>query len=156
VSRRIALVVLIVIGLFWSAALIAAPVGAAPRLSALTYAAGSLICHQRTERSFHYEGAQYPVCARCLGLYAGAAGGVLLWACIAGLGVTPRARAARITRPSRVRGMLIVVALPTMATVLAYWLGWWDAGNVVRAACALPLGAAIAAVIAAVAAGDLR
>lgn len=96
------------------------------------------------------------MCARCLGLYAGAVGGVLLWAGIAGLGPTPRARAAYMTRPSVVRRILIGVALPTVASVAASALGWWDAGNVVRAALALPLGATIAAVVAAVAAADLR
>ncbi|MGL4589873.1 MAG: DUF2085 domain-containing protein [Mycoplasmatales bacterium] len=28
-------------------------------------------CHQKPERSFHYHGYQYPVCARCTGLYLG-------------------------------------------------------------------------------------
>ena len=37
------------------------------------YAIGSLICHQLPERSFHLWGAQLPVCARCTGIYAGAA-----------------------------------------------------------------------------------
>ena len=127
-----------------------------PRVSALTYAAGALICHQRPERSFHHDGAQYPVCARCLGLYVGGAGGVLLWASLSGLGAAPRARAAKIMRPKVIQRILIIVALPTLVTVVASWLGWWHSGNVVRAACALPLGAAIAAAIAAVAAGDLR
>jgi hypothetical protein len=43
-----------------------------------------------------------------------------------------------------------------MATVVFSWSGWWDAGNLVRAAGAVPLGATIAAVVAAVAARDLR
>jgi uncharacterized membrane protein len=157
VIRPVALLALILVALSWSAALAAAPMSAWPRVSAVTYAAGSLVCHQRTERSFHHAGAQYPVCARCLGLYVGAAGGVLLWASVSGLGATPRARAAAIMRPSVIRRILMIVALPTMVTVVASWLGWCDdAGNVVRAVSALPLGAAIAAVIAAVAAGDLR
>jgi hypothetical protein len=37
------------------------------------YALGSAICHQRDERSFHLFAEQFPVCARCTGLYAGAA-----------------------------------------------------------------------------------
>ena len=41
------------------------------------YAVGWLICHQRPERSFHLAGAQLPVCARCLGLYAGGAAGAI-------------------------------------------------------------------------------
>jgi hypothetical protein len=58
--------------------------------------------------------------------------------------------------PSHVRRLLIIVALPTGATVVTAWLGWWDAGNLVRAALSVPLGATIAGVIAAVAARDLR
>src|SRR5262249_38310806 len=37
------------------------------------YAMGGLVCHQRPERSFWLWGAQMPVCARCSGIYAGAA-----------------------------------------------------------------------------------
>lgn len=147
---------LLVVALSWSAALTAAPRSAPPELAALTYAAGALICHQQPERSFSHEDAQYPVCARCFGLYLGAVGGVLLWAGIGGLGRTARRRAARFTRPSVARWILIMTALPTVATVVASWLGWWDAGNLTRAVLALPLGAVIAGAIAAVAAGDLR
>jgi uncharacterized membrane protein len=156
VSRLVALVALLVITLLWSAALIAAPRPLVPSVSALTYTAGSLICHQRPERSFHYQGAQYPVCARCLGLYTGASGGVLLWTAVSGFGRFPRARAARLTHPGLVKRVLIFAAAPTAVTVAAAWSGAWDAGNVVRAAVAIPLGATIAAVIAAVAARDLR
>src|SRR6266540_2695250 len=42
-------------------------------VSAAIYGVGSLVCHQRPERSFHIWGAQLPVCARCAGIYAGAA-----------------------------------------------------------------------------------
>ena len=44
------------------------------------YAAGHLVCHQRTERSFASCGYQWPVCGRCAGLYMGAAAGVLMFA----------------------------------------------------------------------------
>jgi hypothetical protein len=37
------------------------------------YAVGSVVCHQLPERSFHLWGRQLPVCARCTGIYAGAA-----------------------------------------------------------------------------------
>ena len=42
-------------------------------LSAAVYEIGSLICHQLPNRSFYFWGAQLPVCARCTGLYVGAA-----------------------------------------------------------------------------------
>ena len=155
-SRPLAFLALFVLTLSWGAALTAAPVAASPRVAALTYAAGSLICHQRPERSFHYQGAQSPVCARCFGLYTGAVAGVLLWAAAAGVGSRPRTRTMPLTNTRVIRRLLFLIALPTMVSVTASWLGWWEAGNIVRAALAAPLGAAIAAVIAAVAAGDLR
>lgn len=38
----------------------------------------SLVCHQRPQRSFWLFGAPIAVCARCLGIYLGAAIGLLL------------------------------------------------------------------------------
>src|SRR5262249_50728026 len=46
-------------------------------LSAVVYEVGSLVCHQLSNRSFHAWGAQMPVCARCTGLYVGAAAAAL-------------------------------------------------------------------------------
>jgi hypothetical protein len=83
-------------------------------------------------------------------------GGVLAWAAVSGFRGGPRARATRLSHPRLVKRVLIIAAAPTAATIAAAWVGGWDAGNVVRAAAAVPLGATIAAVITAVAAGDLR
>ena len=63
-------------------------------VSAGTYLIGGLVCHQRPERSFHPEGVQMPVCARCAGLYLGAGLGVL-----AAVGFRRRGGAAE--RPGR-------------------------------------------------------
>jgi uncharacterized membrane protein len=156
VRRPIALFSIVLVTVLWSAALVAAPTGTAPRLAAVTYAAGSLVCHQRAERSFHHGGAQYPVCARCLGMYAGAMAGVLTWMALAGVGSAPRPRAAAFVARDTVSKALVVIAMPTLATVVSAWLGLWDAGNSLRAMLALPLGAVLAAVTAAVFAGDLR
>ena len=142
--------------LTWTTALIAAPIAATPRLSAATYAAGSLLCHQRADRSFHVRGAQIAVCARCLGLYIGAIVGVFAWIGVAGLRTRPSARAAHLAVSPRLRTALALAAMPTVVTVGTGLLGLWDPSNLLRAALALPLGAAIAAVVAAVAAGDLR
>jgi hypothetical protein len=49
----------------------ATPIGAA--LLIAVYAIGSAICHQLPERSYHLWTAQMPVCARCAGIYVGAA-----------------------------------------------------------------------------------
>src|SRR6185312_11273377 len=42
-------------------------------LAALPYAIGAVICHQQAARSFAIWSQQLPVCARCTGIYAGAA-----------------------------------------------------------------------------------
>ena len=89
-----------------------------------------------------------------MGLYLGAVAGVASWAFVAGMGTAAAPRARWFT--VRVRALLVVIALPTLASVGAGMIGWWDAGNSLRFALALPLGAGIAAVVAAVAAGDLR
>lgn len=130
--------------------------GEPPRLAAITYAAGALLCHQLPERSFHLHGAQMPVCARCAGLYLGACVGVLAWAVASGLGSSASARTQRLLASGTVRRALIGAALPTGVTVAAAWLGLWDPGNIVRAALALPLGAVTGALVAATVARDLR
>lgn len=136
--------------------MLAAPAARTPQLSAATYLAGSLICHQQPERSFHYAGAQYPVCARCLGLYLGAVLGVAAWGAFSGMRTCARPRARHTLDNNAARRMLIVAAVPTAVTVALAWAGVADASNTIRAALAVPLGAAIAATVAAVAAGDLR
>ncbi len=128
----------------------------APRLAVGVYAAGSLVCHQRADRSFHRGTAQLPVCARCFGLYAGALLGVCAWAAAAGLRRAPTPRAMRFAASSRPRTPLVVAAIPTVVTLITAAAGIWDPANAVRAWSALPLGVAIGAVVTAVAAGDLR
>ena len=127
-----------------------------PALSTVVFAAGALVCHQRPERSFHAEGAQLPVCARCLGLYGGGLLGVLAWAAGAGLGGAAAPRAARLLAPARLRLLIVAAAAPTMLSLVTAWLGVWDPANVLRALLALPLGAAVGGLVAAVAAKDLR
>jgi len=155
VRRPVSLLAVTLVTSLWSAALFAAPSAESPRLSALVYAAGSMVCHQRPERSFHRHGVQYPVCARCLGLYAGAVVGFALWGVASGAGSLPKRRAVWFTSV-RWRNVISFVAAPTILSVATGFIGWWDGSNAVRAALALPLGACIAGLIAAAAAGDLR
>src|SRR5262245_11882327 len=63
----------------WTAAL-PQPSTAAYLFSLLVYGIGSGICHQLPERSFYLWGRQLPVCARCAGIYAGAALTVIVMA----------------------------------------------------------------------------
>jgi uncharacterized membrane protein len=152
--RPVGLLTVALVSVLWTSALLAAPHALPPSLSAAVYAAGSVVCHQRSERSFHHGGVQYPVCTRCFGLYLGGAIGAAAWALATGV-ARVRSRPRRVSLTS-FRRPLIVAAIPTALSAMASMTGVWDAGNVLRAALALPLGAAIAALVAAVAAGDLE
>jgi uncharacterized membrane protein len=114
--------------------------GSAPLWTSAVYAIGSRICHQIPARSFHTAGVQWPVCARCAGLYIAAPIGAVM-----ALG------AARVRRAGRSRlsqlsswAVLIPAAIPTALTLAIEWPGLGAPSNVIRAVCALPLGAALA------------
>jgi uncharacterized membrane protein len=98
-----------------------------------------VICHQIAERSFHLDGAQLPVCARCLGIYAGAAMGAL--AASAG-GASRRVLPA----PRLFLFIALAAALPTAFTVTLEWAGFWAPSNAARALAGVPLGLAAAAI----------
>jgi uncharacterized membrane protein len=133
---RRARLILLLLALAWMTLVIAAPtVALGAPVSALTYAFGSFICHQRPERSFHLAEAQLPVCARCFGLYAGATIGAV-WAF--------RHRLASLPA---LRTLLVVAALPTAITWAIEAAGLWSPANVVRFAAALPLGVAAAVTV---------
>jgi len=122
----------------WSLTLLAAPYALtsdSPRLvwaAAAVYSGAGLICHQRAERSFHLAGVQLPVCGRCAGLYiSGALGAMLGWL------------ASRQPRSGTwTRRLLLLAALPTALSVVLELAGLVHPSNLIRAACALPLGAA--------------
>jgi hypothetical protein len=129
---------------FWLAALVAAPLVAAYaegsahpiawHAAALTYVAGSVVCHQRPERSFHLAGMQQPVCARCFGLYTGVA---IAWA-------VPLLRRRPGAGARRARTWLLLGAAPTIASVALEGLGMWAPAAATRAMLAAPAGAAVA------------
>jgi uncharacterized membrane protein len=119
----------------WVAIIAAAPLAASSgRFTTATlfvYQIGSLICHQRPERSFHLALMQMPVCARCSGVYAGAAlGAITAW--------TVRGRWS----PGRIRAVLVLAALPIAVSVALEWMGAIATTNLFRTATGLPLGAA--------------
>ena len=119
--------------------------------SAATYLLGSLICHQRPDRSFRPWGVQMPVCARCAGLYLGAAVGTLL------AGVRrPAGRGTARTALRAIRMMVLAAAVPTGATWLGEAVGWLVFSGGVRAAAAVPLGAAVTWVVSLVIRGELE
>ena len=136
---------LAVMALLWPLAQAASVVGTVHGSESVLTAAvrivGSRICHRRPERSFHTAGVQWPVCARCSGVYVGAAVGVW-W------GFATACR--RWIGSGQMRLVLLLAALPTAVS----WMLEWGAGvpvtNVVRAWSAVPLGAAAGAAIVAV------
>jgi len=144
----------------WPIALLLAPVAAVrPQPASIgygfalvVYAAGSVICHQRPERAFHLLGAQLPVCARCLGIYTGAALisviAAVRWASPAALlfGGFPRRAAAGEGR-SLAKTVLLVSVLPTVATLLVEWATGHTPDNWTRAFSGVPLGAAVAWIV---------
>ena len=109
---------------------------------ALVRVVGSRVCHQRPERSFQTAGVQWPVCARCSGLYVGAAVGA--W-----FGFASRLR--RWIGRSRMTAFLVLASVPTVVTWIAERGLSLGVTNAARATAAIPLGAAVGAVIVAVA-----
>jgi uncharacterized membrane protein len=125
-----------------SAALAAGRAAGAPvvgLLAALPYAVGAVICHQQAARSFAIWSQQLPVCARCTGIYIGAA----FVALVSALRITGT-KVAQGFSPART---MIVAALPTAATLAYEWSTNTTPSNVVRAIAGFPLGAAVAWVI---------
>ena len=116
------------------------------------FAIGSLICHQRPERSFFIDGQQLPVCARCTGLYVSGAAGLI------GFIVFKMARGWRplAIDPWRAGRLLVISAMPTALSLASGALGVWDGANITRAMIALPLGIAAGGIVAAAATKDLR
>jgi uncharacterized membrane protein len=133
-------VAVVVISFLWVIGLIAAPVAcestsrSIAAAAAVVYAVGSVVCHQRPERSFFESGHQLPVCARCTGLYVSALVG----------GVMALMVAASPVPSSRARWILAVAAIPTAVTWSAEFAGFIHPSNSTRAIAALPLGAAAA------------
>jgi len=127
----------------WLLLVVTAPFVWTP-LATLAYAAGSLICHQLPERSFHLAGFQLPVCARCLGIYAGAAAAASIH--VLGVFVADSAR-WRLLSPAAARRVFLVSALPTVVTVALEWAGAWSGTNVVRAIAGVALGVGGALVV---------
>jgi uncharacterized membrane protein len=128
----------------WVAALTVAPFMASrahlsPPLYACVvalYGAGAAICHQLPARSFRLWGAQMPVCARCTGIYVGAALAALVAAALSDArGEHPRGSVART--------LLLVAALPSLATLVFEWTTGQAPSNLTRALAGLPLGAAV-------------
>lgn len=129
----------------WAAALpVAALVAAQPQPGVVAYlfafavyATGAAVCHQIDGRSFHLWQHQLPVCARCTGIYAGAALAALA-AIASGRGESPPGRAR--LHPRWVVGLAVV---PAAATLVFEWTTGVTPSNLTRAATGVVLGAAV-------------
>jgi uncharacterized membrane protein len=145
--------------IIWLGAIVMAPLArastagpAARTTAAVFYAACGRMCHQQPARSFRSHGQPWPVCARCTGLYAGAAAGAwcaVLW--------VRSGRKPHVTRRAEgFRWSLLAAAAPTAATWVVEFAGLAAFSNLARFALALPLGAVAAGLITGMAAGRVE
>jgi uncharacterized membrane protein len=119
-------------------------VGSAPRvMSAIVYAIGSQVCHQRPDRSFVTAGSVWPVCARCTGMYGGGAAAAIL--CLVGFRRTPRAWTSHQWRTLFAVGMG-----PTAAIWMLEQAHLISTTNLVRAIVAVPAGCVVSIALASV------
>ena len=119
--------------------------------SFLVYLAGSVLCHQLPARSCFLWGVQMPVCARCTGIYAGAAVTAMV-ATIRTLrtrrgGPVCLPRADTWAGPYETRAALVLAALPTIVTLVYEWTTGHTPANWIRAAAGVPIGVVVAWIV---------
>lgn len=127
-----ALAALALIGLVFAAPLLSAQGHAAEGW--IVYRSFASLCHQIPERSFAIAGRPLAVCARCVGVYAGFAAGVLFY---------PLARSLRRT-DAPARAWLFVTLAPTTVDFLLGVTGLWHNTHLSRAATGALAGAGAA------------
>ncbi len=110
------------------------------------YSVGSLICHQRPERSFFLWGAKMPVCARCAGIYIGGA--------VVAIGSAFSVLGSRFGSGFKVLGAyrqqqlaLVLSVVPTAATLAYEWSTGHMPAGWVRALAGAPMGAVVAWIV---------
>jgi hypothetical protein len=111
--------------------------------SRLVYLAGSVVCHQRPERSFHLAGIPLPVCARCVGIYAGAGVAALVISALVAPGPATGREDPSPADVGLVRRLLLWAVVPSAATLLWEWTTGSTPANVVRACAGLPIGGVV-------------
>jgi uncharacterized membrane protein len=109
------------------------------------YAIGHVICHQLPARSFQLWGAVLPVCARCTGIYVGAAVvSAAMWTRPRTPGNISHISIFHQDPAARARQLLLAALVPTAVTLIYEWTTGITPANWIRALAGLPLGAAVA------------
>jgi len=96
------------------------------------YGVGRVVCHQLPARSFHVWMTSLPVCARCTGIYVGAA--------VAAIAL----RGRLVTTRSNPKLVLLAALVPTAATLAFEWTTGIMPSHWIRALAGVPLGVAVA------------
>ena len=126
IERKISMIywTTLVITVFWLSAAIAAPFfrSRANGVAPLIYSCFSTVCHQIPFRSFHLFGFPLAVCARCLGIYAGFLGGLVLYPFQRGFS------SVRLPKPA----FFLIVSAPIALDAIASRLGFWPGSNIFR------------------------
>ena len=105
-----------------------------PSLASVIYGGFEHVCHQINERSFHIGDHKFAVCARCFGIYAGFAGGVVLY---------PLVRSLR-RRDTPARVWLIAATVPICIDFALGFFGIWENTHWSRAMTGAVVGATAA------------
>ena len=127
------------------------------------YGVGSVVCHQLAERSYHLWTAQMPVCARCAGIYFGAAVSAICAAIYRttevvrhdglsvsrhdGLSVSRHdglSVAQGFSLATRARLGLALAVTPTALTLVYEWTTGQMPAHAIRALAGVPIGAVAA------------
>jgi uncharacterized membrane protein len=145
--------VFVPLAIAWAAALVLAPlaiVHGTPgdggyAFAFLVYAIGSLVCHQIPGRSFHLGSVALPVCARCLGIYAGVAAAAIFAAWFQPPWM--RVRTLQIGGGAWWRRAFAVALMPAAATLGYEWGTAQVPSNLVRALSGFPIGVAVSLVL---------
>jgi uncharacterized membrane protein len=126
IERKISLIywATLVITSLWLGAIGAAPYlrSRASGVAPLIYSCFSTVCHQIPSRSFHLFGFPLAVCARCLGIYAGFLGGLVLYPFQRGFSLV------RLPKPA----FFWFVSAPIVIDAVANRLGFWTGSNFLR------------------------
>jgi uncharacterized membrane protein len=113
------------------------------------YTIGRIICHQIPARSFHLWATPMPVCARCTGIYLGAAVAAALLL-VRDVRLKPDATTSSNRTnagPRKARVLFVAAAIPTAATLVYQWTTGDTPANWIRAVAGAPIGVAVAWIV---------